>query len=196
VHVTSVPPSPTVDAAVVLAGGHARRMSGVDKAMLVVDGIPLLHRVLAAVGDVPVVVVGPQRPVPVEVRWTREEPAGGGPVAGLAAGLAALDLPSSALVAVLAADLAALTSSTLARLRVEGVEGDGAVLVDEDGREQWLISAWRLGALRAAMPADPAGRSLRSVLGALDPARVTALPGECADVDTPADLRAFGGDAR
>lgn len=164
-------------------------MSGVDKAMLTVGGIPLLHRVLAAVGVVPVVVVGPRRPVPVEVRWTREEPAGGGPVAGLAAGLAALDLPSTAIVAVLAADLAGITPSTLARL---GVEGDGAVLVDEDGREQWLISAWRLGSLRAAIPADPAGRSLRSVLGELGPTRVAALPGECVDVDTPADLRAFG----
>ena len=78
------------------------------------------------------------------------------------------------------------TAATLARLRVER---DGAVLVDENDREQWLIGAWRLGALRAAMPADPQGRSLRSVLGTLDAVRVPALPGECADVDTPADLR-------
>ncbi|WP_243754462.1 NTP transferase domain-containing protein [Labedaea rhizosphaerae] len=161
-------------------------MSGVDKAMLTVDGIPLLHRVLAAVGAVPVVVVGPERPVPAAVRWTREEPAGGGPVAGLAAGLAAVDLPSTATVAVLAADLAGITSSTLARLCFDG---DGAVLVDEDGREQWLIGVWRLGALRAAIPAQPRDRSLRSVLGGLDVTRVPARPGECVDVDTPADLR-------
>ena len=193
-HVTSVPPhahsgAPNLDAAVVLAGGHAHRMSGVDKAMLTVDGVPLLHRVLAAVGAVPTVVVGPRRPVPFAVRWTREEPAGGGPVAGLAAGLAALDLPPAAAVAVLAADLAGVTASTLARLRFAG---DGAVLVDDHGREQWLIGVWRLGPLRAALPAEPAGRSLRSVLSDLDFTRVAALPGECVDVDTPADLRVLG----
>jgi molybdenum cofactor guanylyltransferase len=194
VHVTSVPSQPggeppDVDAAVVLAGGDARRMSGVDKAMLTVDGVPLLHRVLHAVAGMPVVVVGPRRPVPAEVTWAREQPPGGGPVAGLAAGLAVLDLPSTAVIAVLAADLAGITSATLARLRTDE---DGAVLVDENGREQWLIGVWRLGALRGAIPAEPQGRSLRSVLGALSPARVAALPGECVDVDTPADLRTLG----
>ena len=62
------------------------------------------------------------------------------------------------------------------------------MLVDESDREQWLIGVWRLGALRAAMPGDPAGRSLRSVLGGLDVRRVPALPGECVDVDDPADV--------
>lgn len=39
----------------------------------------------------PIVVVGPRRELITPVRWTREEPPGAGPVAGLQAGLACLD---------------------------------------------------------------------------------------------------------
>ena len=46
--------------AVVLAGGTARRMGGLDKTMLDVGGVALLDRVLGALGGGPatVVVVG------------------------------------------------------------------------------------------------------------------------------------------
>ena len=50
--------------AVVLAGGGARRLGGVDKMALVVDGSTLLERVLQAVRDAGRrVVVGPRREV-------------------------------------------------------------------------------------------------------------------------------------
>jgi hypothetical protein len=68
------------------------------------------------------------------------------------------------------------------------VDDTGAVLVDDEGRSQWLIGAWRTGALRRALPPDPRDASMRSVLGPLDPAPVTARPGEARDVDTPRDL--------
>ncbi|MGH3433518.1 MAG: NTP transferase domain-containing protein, partial [Thermocrispum sp.] len=77
--------------AVILAGGAAARLSGVDKPMLEVGGKPLLHTVIGAVaGAAAVVVVGPRRTDTMRVRWAREDPPGGGPVAALAAGLAAL----------------------------------------------------------------------------------------------------------
>ncbi|MGW5673394.1 NTP transferase domain-containing protein, partial [Micromonospora sp. NPDC003776] len=41
----------TAYAAVVLSGGAARRMGGVDKPARPVGGRPMLHRVLAAVAD-------------------------------------------------------------------------------------------------------------------------------------------------
>lgn len=79
-------------AAVVLAGGAARRMGGVDKPALPVGGRPMRDRVLAAVADAaPRVLVGPAGAVPPGVRVTREDPPGGGPVAAAAAGLALLD---------------------------------------------------------------------------------------------------------
>jgi molybdopterin-guanine dinucleotide biosynthesis protein A len=169
--------------AVLLAGGRGSRMGGVHKPALVVAGSTLLDRALTAVADASeVVVVGPESATARPVVWTREQPPGGGPVAALAAGL---DLVTAPVTAVLAADLVGVTADTVARLRA-AVRADGAVL--DDGRPQWLIGVWRTDALRRVLPEDPAGASLRSVLGALDYAPVAAAPGETADVDTPADL--------
>ncbi|MFG1738268.1 molybdenum cofactor guanylyltransferase [Micromonospora chalcea] len=104
-------------AAVVLAGGAARRMGGVDKPARPVGGRPMLHRVLAAVADADQrIVVGPSGPLPDGVRTTREEPPGGGPVAATAAGLALLD-PATTTVALLAADLPLLTAAAVTELR-------------------------------------------------------------------------------
>lgn len=79
---------------VVLAGGAGRRLGGAAKPTLAVGGEPMLSRVLAAVSDAAGrVVVGPaslSSIVPAGVRVVQEEPAGGGPVAALAAGLAEL----------------------------------------------------------------------------------------------------------
>ncbi|MEU2654288.1 DUF6457 domain-containing protein [Streptomyces sp. NPDC007325] len=77
--------------AVVLAGGAARRLGGVDKPGVRVGGRALLDRVLAAcAGAGRTVVVGDPRPTVRPVRWTREQPAGTGPVAALDAGAGAL----------------------------------------------------------------------------------------------------------
>ncbi|WP_431943617.1 NTP transferase domain-containing protein [Micromonospora marina] len=104
-------------AAIVLAGGAARRMGGVDKPARAVGGRSMLHRVLGAVADADQrIVVGSSGPVPEGVRTTREEPPGGGPVAATAAGLALLD-PGTTTVAVLAADLPLLTTAAVAGLR-------------------------------------------------------------------------------
>ncbi|MCW2606336.1 MAG: molybdopterin-guanine dinucleotide biosynthesis protein, partial [Frankiales bacterium] len=65
--------------AVVLAGGSGRRLGGVDKPGLLVDGTSLLDRVLGAVARAgTVVVVGPERPAARPVVWAREDPPGGG----------------------------------------------------------------------------------------------------------------------
>ncbi|SFB57872.1 Molybdopterin-guanine dinucleotide biosynthesis protein A [Amycolatopsis marina] len=175
-------------AAIVLAGGGARRLAGLDKPMIEVGGRTLLHGVLAAVGPAdPVIVVGPERAGFPGVRWTREDPPGGGPVAALATGLECVP-PGATEVAVLAGDLLGVTASTVRRLRAALGAGDGALLVDEDGRRQWLAGVWRPVALRAALPARPSGAALRRVLGGLSIVEVPALRGETFDVDTPADL--------
>lgn len=186
---------PPTLAGVILAGGAARRLGGIDKPMLAPQGPPLLHRAVAAVaGADPVVVVGPRRQGLPRVRWTRENPPGGGPVAALVAGL---ELVDTELVAVLAADLPGIATATVERLvaAVGGTAGtaggavaDGAVLVDADGRRQWLVGVWWVARLRAALPARPQGASLRSTLGRLSIVEVVARQGEADDVDTPADL--------
>ncbi|TCP50848.1 molybdopterin-guanine dinucleotide biosynthesis protein A [Tamaricihabitans halophyticus] len=186
--------------AIVLAGGRASRLSGVDKPALLLAGETLLDRVLAAVPDAdPLVVVGPDRtltaPGGQPIHQVREQPPGGGPVAAAVAGLAALTTAgtSPTMVALLAGDLAGLRPDTVSRLRGELTAAEaGAVLVDLRGRRQWLIGVWWLAALRAAIPADPVNKALRTVLGGLSVREVPAREGETDDVDTEADLRRLG----
>ncbi|WP_258726336.1 molybdenum cofactor guanylyltransferase [Cellulomonas sp. NS3] len=88
-------PTPPAYDALVLAGGRARRLGGVSKPDVLVSGRRLLAHVLdaAAVGPGPrrTVVVAPASvAVPDGVLRTLEDPPDGGPVAGIAAGLAAL----------------------------------------------------------------------------------------------------------
>lgn len=177
-------------AAIVLAGGAARRMAGTDKLLAELADQTVLDRTLAAVAELPTVVVGPERPTARAVTWAREDPPGTGPVAAIAAGLAALADPVHAVV-VLAADQPGVTPSTITRLRAAfGAESapDGVVLADPDGRTQWLTGIWRRSALVAAMPADPGGAAVRAVLGGLDVRRIRAVADEAHDVDTPDDL--------
>jgi molybdenum cofactor guanylyltransferase len=161
-------------AAIVLAGGAARRMGGGAKPLLVVAGRTLLDRVLAAVAEAsPVVVVGPAElssELPGDVVLTRESPAGGGPVAAIAAGLTAAVLagdragvPMPPLTVVCAGDLPFLTSYALERLCAATSDHDVACFVDDDGRAQSLCAVWRTATLAGALPVDPAGQSLRSV---------------------------------
>lgn len=177
----------------ILAGGAGRRLSGMDKPAIEVGGRSLLARAVDAVtGAEPIVVVGPRRELPAAVRWTREDPPRTGPVAALAAGITALGSSDPATeVAVLAADLPGIDPHPIDRLRAALIAtpgAAGAVLVDDTGARQWLLGVWRLGPLLGALPADPAGRSLRATLGGLSLVEVTAQPGEADDVDTPEDL--------
>ncbi|WP_424185928.1 molybdenum cofactor guanylyltransferase [Actinokineospora sp. G85] len=138
------------------------------------------------------VVVGPERATGRVVEWTREDPAGTGPVAAVRAAIDRLsDLSDEVVVVLLAADLPAVTPDAVRRV-ADAVGETGAVLVDARGREQWLLSAWRLGALRRAVPVDAAGLALRRVLGELDPVAVDDVDGASGDVDTPEDLARLG----
>ena len=195
---------PTRYAAIVLAGGRGTRLGGVHKPALTVGGRTLLDRVLGAVAAAaPLIVVGPPQPVPEVAIVTREEPAGGGPVAALAAGLTALDraelelgdlYETPPLVAVLAADLPFLTPAAVAALREACVDGvDGAVLVDADGRDQYLAGVWRVAALERALAAfgDPAGGAMRRLVGGLTVSQVAlpaTSPAPWFDCDDPQDL--------
>lgn len=149
--------------AVVLAKGGSRRLGGVDKASVDVGGASLLDRALDAVAAAEhLVVVGPVRPVRRSVCWTRELPAGGGPVAALEEGLGHV---RADVVVVLAVDLPFVRRTTVARL-IRGIgASDGAVLVDAAGRAQPLAGAYRVDALRARLRRLPgaAGASVRAL---------------------------------
>jgi molybdopterin-guanine dinucleotide biosynthesis protein A len=112
------------------------------------------------------VVVGPPQYVPVGVALTREEPPGGGPVAAVAAGLACIDAPW---VAVLAGDLPFLTADAVDVLRAAAAAYDGAIALDDGGRDQFLTGVWRTSALKTA----GGGPSMKSVVAGLDVVRVS-----------------------
>ncbi len=66
---------------------------------------------------------------------------------------------------------------------------DGAVLVDQAGRRQYLTGVWRVSSLVAAVEASPdwSGRSLRGLLAPLAAREVAGTTLETADVDTEDD---------
>ncbi|MFJ8475068.1 molybdenum cofactor guanylyltransferase [Kitasatospora sp. NPDC094011] len=178
---------------IVPAGGAARRLGGVDKPGLTVGETSLLDRVLAAcAGARTTVVVGPDRPTArAGVRWTREQPPGGGPVAAVAAGL---DLVTAEVVLLFAADLPFLDRRTVDRLVAAlddaGASVEAAVLVDAGGRDQPLAAAYRTAALRSALVGlgDPAGQPLRRLVGGLAGVRVADTDNVAYDCDTWEDL--------
>jgi molybdopterin-guanine dinucleotide biosynthesis protein A len=179
--------------ALVLAGGGAHRLGGADKPALEVGGTSLLDRVLAACADAAATVcVGPVRPTRRPVRWAREEPPGGGPVAALDAGLG---FTSAGLVLVLAADLPFLDAGLVRTLVRAADAADGAVLTDADGRDQWLAACYRRPALTGALDrlraerGATAGASLRALVAGLELRRVADPDGLGFDCDTWEDVR-------
>ncbi|MXG88986.1 NTP transferase domain-containing protein [Nocardioides flavescens] len=174
-------------AAVVLTGGTGARLGGADKATLELAGRPLLAWTLAALERATeVVVVGDHVATPRPVRFTREDPPGGGPVAGLLAGCDALT-GHPELVVVLACDMPLVGPATVARLVTAAAGGDGAALVGLDGRRA-LAMALDLGRLDAVRPPDPHGMPLRRLLAPLDLTPVPSVGDEHRDVDTWDDL--------
>ncbi|WP_405801931.1 NTP transferase domain-containing protein [Streptomyces sp. NBC_01506] len=183
--------------AIVLAGGAAKRLGGADKPAVSVGGRSLLDRVLGAcAGAGRTVVVGGRRPTARPVRWAREEPPGGGPVAALDAGVRQVEADT---VLVLSADLPFLKRETTDRLLdVLAADGarEGALLTDAEGRDQPLVAAYRTEPLRreiallATEHGNLVGLPLRLLTHELDLARVAtdADPLASFDCDTWEDI--------
>lgn len=162
---------------IVLTGGRSARMGGRPKPDLEVGGHSMLDAALGALaGAQQVVVVGPGGDL-------REDPPYSGPVAALAAGLARVTAP---VVVVLAADLPFVTVTA-----VEALVGQAsAVAVDDDGRPQYLLAAYRTEELGDALPEQVTGHALRHVVERIGPrqVRLAGRPPPWWDCDTPDDL--------
>lgn len=197
---TGPAPAPAPLAGLVLCGGGSRRL-GRDKALIPVGGEALVDRVVArlrvvcapvwlAVGDDPERLAGRADGVVLD------EPPGAGPLAGIAAGLAAA--PAEA-VAVCAVDHPHPSPALLAELAVLAAGRPAAVPVVE-GVPQPLHAVWTVAALPAVRAALAAGdRSVRGALARLDWAAAEAVwchhdprARFAVDIDTPADLAAEG----
>jgi molybdopterin-guanine dinucleotide biosynthesis protein A len=184
--------------AVVLAGGTAARLDGLDKGSLELGGRTLLARAIEAVVDAAeVVVVGDPVPTERPVSFTREEPRLGGPLAAVVAGCAAF-ARAREWVVVIACDMPYLVPSTVGRLLDQArlAPGtDGAVLLGPDGRAQlaFVVRSQEVEA-RADDPEPLSGAPLFGWLAGLRLAPVAAQGHEHRDVDTWSDLRDLGAD--
>lgn len=184
---------------VVLAGGSGERLGGTDKALLEVGGVSLLTRILRATAAAHrIVVVGPRRPGTTGVLWTTEDPPGGGPVAGIVAGLEALDTSGSTApwVLVLAVDhpgVASLLPALLQSAHTAITETDTVCPFDHDGNPVWLLAAYRRDSLRHACRKVGTGHgvSVGRLVGGLrfDPSE--AREEQIGDIDTWADHRSW-----
>ncbi len=180
-------PAPDV---IVLAGGRASRMGGVDKPGLVVGGRSMLETALAAAGSGRTVVVGPPRPeLAASILQTREPEPGSGPVAAIAAGVVALGAEVTAQVIVLAADMPFLTPTVIGELLQQSADFDAVFAADGNGRPQYLIGVWRYEALAARL--RELGTVINQPMKALVPphTKMVTLAG-VDDCDTPGDVDA------
>jgi len=177
---------------VILSGGRSSRM-GFDKATATVGERSLLEWVLQGLpAEVDCVLVGPLAPVTSRpVLATREEPAGGGPAAGIGAGVALVTTPIVAVVAVDMPLAAPVLSELVSVLASSPPQVDAVLARDGRGRQQPLAGAYRTAALRRAVNIlDPLeGRSVRELVASLT-IRIVQLPNDhlLVDVDSPDDL--------
>lgn len=166
-----------IAAVVVLAGGEGRRL-GSPKAWIEIDDRPLLLRILdrlAPLADDRLVVARPDQPLPPgPYRRIDDVVPGAGPLAGLAAGLTALE-DSSLRVAVSACDYP-FTDPTLFRaLRSIAPDAD-VVLPRGGGHLHPLQAVWRASAGAVCAALVHAGE--RRVRRALDRLRSHVLEPE------------------
>jgi molybdopterin-guanine dinucleotide biosynthesis protein A len=193
-------------AGIVLAGGASRRF-GRDKLAETVDGLSLLERAVDGVRPVVSLILvvlapGDDRVLPAGAVAIHDPVAHEGPLAGVAAGLTALDGLHAGLdqVIVVGGDMPSVAPAVLALLLDQLRDGrvDAAWLTDGDGRERPLPLALRAPAALARCAALLAAgdRRLRALplslpAAAVGPASWRPLDpegGTLRDVDVPADL--------
>lgn len=192
---------PTTFDAVVLAGGAALRLGGVSKADVELGGQRLLDRVLVSVADAREIVVVGDVDVPEGVHRTLEDPPLGGPVAGVAAGLDALDAsgPAAGWTVLLACDLAdplpalgrlvAAWAHAQRSADVDTDDHDGWCLADSTGHPQWLFGIHRTASLRRALTRldGPRNQSMKALFADSTLVTLGAADDDVADIDTWTD---------
>ncbi len=172
-------------AAIVVAGGAARRLGGVAKPWLLVAGLPIVAHVVAAVDALvrTTVIVG-EPPSEAEripkVLWTVETPAGGGPAAAIRAGL--LLVPEEVTEVLLLAGDAPFVGTAARALVAEPLEHDGVALLS-DGNVQYLCARINREPLSRALAFGDA--SMRSVF---DHLQIDTIEVQVTDADTWEDV--------
>lgn len=175
---------------IVVAGGNATRMGGLDKVMLPLGltGSALLAEVVNACPG-KIIIVGSLRELESErtdqVTWVPDLNPGGGPAAGIWSGLGSV---STEYVFISAADQT-LTTETTAKI-VSAAQGqDGAWAIRSDGQGQPLCACVRINLLRELLePSQGVNQSPLRLLSSLNMVGVTVSPEQVVDFDTWQDV--------
>jgi molybdopterin-guanine dinucleotide biosynthesis protein A len=176
--------------ALILAGGRATRLGGVDKRELVIDGRTIFERQVEVLAPlVAEIVVSSPRDV-AGYRSVRDAVEGQGPLAGIAAGLAGARTPW---LLVIAGDMPYLTTALIERLLAAAAETIDAVGIRIEGVPEPLVCALRVSAALPIVQARLARGELKaSRLLTDEPLRVTWIEdvdrGALFNVNVPADL--------
>lgn len=171
---------------IVVVGGQARRLGGIDKAMLPLgpSGSTLLQGVVDAC-PARVIAVGPQRDVTGDVHWVADESVDGGPAVGL---WSALPHVLTDYVFVTAADQLIDTQS-VQQVCDAAQERDGAWAIRADGTGQPLFACVQTELLRELLrPSQGVNQSPLRLLSTLNMAGVIVNQGDIRDVDTWSDV--------
>jgi molybdopterin-guanine dinucleotide biosynthesis protein A len=127
--------------ALILAGGKATRLGGVDKSALVVDGRTIFERQVEALREaVAEIIVSSPRDYP-GFRTVRDAVEDGGPLAGIAVGLAAARTPW---LLVLAGDMPNVTRELVDRMLSRTRDDLDAVGIRIDGLPEPLACVLRV----------------------------------------------------
>lgn len=173
---------------------------GQDKALIVLDGAPMVLRMaqaLSQAGAASVVAIGGDRPAieAQDLTVVPDDHPGAGP---LAATITALGASREEITLVVSCDLLSPSASVMAATVRALVEHPGAVAAVPvaHGRRQWTHTAWRGHARMALVDSWERGvRSLRDACAELLIFEVADLdPNGLDDADEPADLPPSGHD--
>jgi molybdopterin-guanine dinucleotide biosynthesis protein A len=177
-------------AGAVLAGGASSRM-GRDKALIPIEGVPMVARVATALHDGgcdPVVVVGGHRDALAQLGLQVVDDGwpGQGPLGGILTALRHTGLPTL----VVACDVPWLDAVTVGVL-VEGsaAAGDADVIVAATERLEPLCAVWPPALLAELEARFAAGvRAVHEVLGGVHVRELTVPAAALRNVNTPGDL--------
>jgi molybdopterin-guanine dinucleotide biosynthesis protein A len=145
--------------ALILAGGKATRLGGVDKRELVVEGKTIFERQVALLRDrVSEIVVSSAREI-AGFRTVRDTVEDGGPLAGIAAGLGASRTPW---LLVLAGDMPFVTAALIDQLLAARSEAIDAVGIRIGGLPEPLVCVLRVSSCTPVVQRRLASRELKA----------------------------------
>lgn len=185
---------------IIVAGGRGKRMGGIDKAAVTVNGERLIDYLLDEVSVLDAlqqVVVVSSRNLSIRpgVKITAEDPPFSGPVAGILAGVTELRDAAAERTAILAVD--APESATLIPELNEALDGSDAqvaVIREAEGHLQPLCAVWDTESLWLALNemGETADKPAKALIAAAGAVTELAGSGEERDYDTLEELAGFG----